>query len=89
MTQKNFLNQSRLCSVGTGVLLAGMLAGGIFVSTSPAQSATPAQSAAPVPPPGTPAAKPAPVWRGAQTNHFSSRAEMYYEGDLGCWRTPR
>lgn len=64
------------------VLSALVLAGGFrVVSAAPAQaqsqSAAPAQASAP-------AGRPAPVvWRGPQSNHFSPRAEMYYQGVWG------
>ena len=82
MTRKTFLNLPQLKPVGPAMLLAGILAGGIFVSLVRAQSATPAQAVAPAKP-SSPAARPAPVWQGSQLNRLSQRAEMYYEGVWG------
>ena len=66
----------------TRLLLAGLIAGGIFVSLLSAQS----PSSAPAKP-GTPAQPAAPaqrlVWQGAQANRMSQSAEMYYEGVWG------
>jgi len=44
-------------------------------SSTPAKSGTAAQTIAP--------AGRAPVWRGSQVSHFSSRADMYYSGVWG------
>ena len=72
------------------MLLAGVIAGGAFVSMLAAQSATPAaptnagtktQAVAPAPAPATAPARQL-VWRGAQANRLSPRAEMFY---LGVW----
>jgi hypothetical protein len=67
---------------GTKMLLAGVFAVGILVSTAPAQSAPPSQSAAPARS-STLAGQPAPVWQGSRINRLSQRAEMYYQGAWG------
>jgi hypothetical protein len=73
------------------MLLAGVIAGAIFISMLPAQSTPsaaptqpgrPAQAPAPAKP-GVKAGHPAPVWQGSQANRLSRRAEMYYEGAWG------
>jgi hypothetical protein len=51
-------------------------------SPATGQSANPSQ-AAPATQPSARAGQQPPVWRGAQTNHFSSRAQIYYEGVWG------
>jgi len=67
---------------GAVMLLAGVLAVGILVSTAPAQSAPPAQAAAPAHS-SAPAGRPAPVWQGSQLSRLSQRAEMFYEAAWG------
>jgi hypothetical protein len=65
------------------VLSVSVLAGGLCVlSLAGAQSSSPAQGAA-HPQPSAGAVQPAPVWQGAQANHLSRRAEMYYETAWG------
>jgi hypothetical protein len=64
------------------LLLAGLLATGILVSSAQPQSATPAQAVAPAQPSAA-AGRPAPAGQGSQANHLSRRAEMYYEGVWG------
>jgi hypothetical protein len=72
--------RNQFCAV---VLSVAVLAGGLCVlSVAAAQSAAPTQSAAHVQP-SAPAGQAAPVWQGAQANHLSRRAEMYYEGVWG------
>ena len=66
---------------GAVVLSTLVLVGGFrVVSADPAQAQS--QSAAPARA-SAPAGKPAPVWRASQANHFSSRAEMYYQAVWG------
>lgn len=68
-------NQSNLGIHPT--LAAILLASSVALST--------AQSAPPLPQSSQNASKPAPApaWRGAQLNHLSQRAEMYYESAWG------
>jgi hypothetical protein len=64
------LSQTNFKSKGTGLLLAGILAGGVLLSTVSAQTAAPAQ----------PAAKPIPtaVPRHYRPDPFAGRAGKYY-----------
>jgi hypothetical protein len=72
------------------MVLAALLAGGVWILSSkpadggqaPAQSATPAQTAAHGQP-SAPGAHSATPWRGSELNGLSHRAEMYYEGVWG------
>jgi len=82
MTRWIKLDTRTMKFTGTAMLLAGVFAVGILVSTAPAQSAPPAQAAAPAHS-SAPAGQPAPVWQGSQLNRLSQRAEMYYQGAWG------
>jgi hypothetical protein len=82
MTRWTKLDSRRMKFTGTKMLLAGVFAVGILVSTALAQSAPPAQAAAPAQP-SAPAGRPAPVWQGSQINGLSQRAEMYYQAAWG------
>jgi len=78
MTRKTILNQPNQTSIGSIMLLAGILAGGILVSPVTAQTAGPSQSIAP-------AAKPAAAstpYRN-QPDRLPNRAHAYYESVWG------
>jgi hypothetical protein len=78
MTRWIRLDTHTIQFTGNAMLLAGVFAVGIFVSTAPAQSTPPAQAVAPAH-----SSAPVPVWQGSQINRLSQRAEMYYEGVWG------
>lgn len=71
MIQRATLFNRNVMSGTKAMLLAGMLAGGIFVSTLCAQTATPAPATKPAPA----AASPTPRF---QPNRFAGRAGKYY-----------
>jgi hypothetical protein len=74
----NILSQTNFKSKGTGLLLAGILAGGVLVSSVSAQTAAPAQ-------PAQPAAKPAAALKPYrnQPDHIAPREAAYYEAVWG------
>ena len=82
MTRWTKPDSRRMQFTGTKMVLAGVCAVGILVSTVSAQSAPPAQAVAPAQP-SAPARRPAPIWQGSRLNRLSGRAEMYYEGVWG------
>jgi hypothetical protein len=74
----NILSQINSKSKGTGMLLAGILAGGVLLSSLSAQTAAPAQ-------PAQPAAKPAAALKPFrnQPDHIARREAAYYEAVWG------
>src|ERR1700739_4048779 len=74
-----FARRMLLVTVASSVLVSGAL---VVLSAQTPPSATPAQAVAPTQS-NAPVGRTAPVWQGPRANHFSPRAEMYYEGVWG------